>query len=180
LAELSSIARASLGLLAALSLLTIACDAPPTLPTPSTPPAGPQPTTTTIVVVVTMPPPPATASPTIPPAAPVAAVAPDQLLTLVSDGISVPPRFTLAGGDYEVSWAAVRPAADRDCTFSAMLMSEPLVSPSTLQTLGPRLMTEGATLTGSTRMSGLGAGGYTLRSTGDCRWTVTIRPLQAR
>jgi hypothetical protein len=167
----------TLGLLATLGLLTAACETAPALPSPT---AGPPPTTTTIVVVVTVPPPPATASPTAAPAVPPPTVAPDQLLTLASDGISAPPRFTLAGGDYEVSWVATRPVADRDCTFDAMMMSEPSVSPFTLQMLGPRIMTDGTTMTGSTRLSGLGAGGYTLRSTGDCRWTVTIRPLQTR
>ncbi len=131
-------------------------------------------------MIVIMPTPLPLASPTPLPSFPTPVVAPDQVLNLASDGVSSPPGFTLAGGDYDISWVAARPAPDRECTFDAMLMSDASVSPFTLRTLGPRIMTADTPISGNVRLSGLGPGGYTLRSTGTCRWTATIRPLLVR
>ena len=61
----------------------------------------------------------------------------DSVVTLTSDGLSVPGRFTLAGGDYLFSWVINRPTDERGCVFDALLTSEPTVSPLTLRSLGP-------------------------------------------
>jgi hypothetical protein len=73
-----------------------------------------------------------------------------------------------------------RPPKEAGCFFDAMLISEPSVSPFTLQTLGPWTVAPSAGHSGSKRIDRLGAGGYTLRPNGDCPWTVTITPLQGR
>jgi hypothetical protein len=163
-------------MLVALAIQVTACTSAPARPTP----AAPQATPTTIVVIVTVPPIP-TSSPT-PIVAPLASpnVGPDRVLTLTSDGTSTPPRFTLAGGDYLFSWVVVRPTDERGCTFGALLTPEPSVSPPTVQALGPLTILPNGGLSGSKQLVGLGPGGYTLRPSGDCRWTVTVTPLQGR
>ena len=117
----------------------------------------------------------------MPPVAPPPAPSgPEQPLRLASDGIVAPPAFRLAGGSYVFTWDVPRPAAPAGCFFSAMLTSEPSVSPFTLQTLGPWTVAPTNGYSGSKRIEGLGAGGYSLRPTGDCPWTITITPFQGR
>jgi hypothetical protein len=163
-------------MLVSLAALVVACSPPPAPPATSLPQATP----TTIVVIVTVPPPGPTSVPTPVPALPSPPAGADRVITLMSDGVSVPPAFRLAGGDYVFAWTVPRPRSERGCTFDAMLISEPSVSPFTLQTLGPWAVSPAAGLTGSKRIAGLGAGGYALRPNGDCPWTVTITPVQAR
>jgi hypothetical protein len=159
-----------------LTVLVVTCGAPPEQPTP----AVARPTPTTIVVIVTVAPPGPTSAPTPVVALPSPPPAIDRVLTLVSDGLSAPLRFTLAGGDYLFAWVVPRAPNGRDCTFDALLVSEPTVSPARMQPLGPQSVIADAGLTGSRRIAGLGAGGYVLRPNGDCQWTVTITPLGSR
>ena len=168
--------RACLLVSAALSLL--ACSSPSGTGQSSSPAAAPTPTT--IVVVVTVAPVPTATSPTpVPPVAlPPTDPGPERALRLTSDGILAPPAFRLVGGSYLFAWEVPRPTDPAGCFFGAMLMSEPSVSPFTLQTLGPWTVPPTEGHTGSRRLDGLGAGGYSLRPTGDCSWTITITPLR--
>jgi hypothetical protein len=164
-------------LLACLSLVLVACDPAPARP-PT--PVGPPPTPTTIVVVVTVPPPSPTTSPTPLPPPPSPNVGSDRLLTIASDGTSIPPRFTLAGGNYLFAWVVPRPTNPRGCTFDVLVVPEPSVSPSTVQPLGPIMLGPEGGMTGNRNLSRLGPGDYTLKPNGDCPWTITITPLGNR
>jgi hypothetical protein len=171
-------AHVSTGLLIALVLSAIACGQPSggASSSATTPPSTP----TTIVMIVTVPPVPTLASPTPAPriaAPPPAPPGPEQVLRLNSDGVTSPPAFRLAGGSYLFSWEVPRPTKEGGCFFSAMLTSEPSVSPFILQSLGPWTVAPTAGHAGSRRLDGLGAGGYSLRPTGDCPWTITITPI---
>ena len=163
-------------MLICLAVILVACDAAPASP-PT--PAAPLATPTTIFVVITVPPIP-TSSPT--PIVPVSSpgVVTDRIGALTSDGTAIPPPFTLAGGDYLFSWMVAQPTTDRGCTFAALLTPGPSVSPSTVQTLGPLTILPDSRLTGSKQVVGLGAGDYTLRPSGDGRWSVTVTPLRGR
>ena len=166
--------------LIAVTLVLGSCSAPASDPAPPTLPVMGTPTT--IVMVVTVPPISTVAKPTqVPaPAMPTATPGPESAIKLTSDGISTPPGFRLAGGDYMFAWDVPRPTSEAGCFFGAMLTSEPSVSPFTLQTLGPWTVAATAGYSGSKRIDGLGAGGYTLRPNGDCPWTVTITPIRGR
>ena len=166
-------------LLGALVLSAVACGQPSQDASPLA--AAPTSTPTTIVMVVTVPPVPTLASPTPAPrivAPPPAPPGPEQVLRLNSDGVTSPPAFRLAGGSYLFSWEVPRPTKEGGCFFSAMLTSEPSVSPFTLQSLGPWTVAPTAGHSGSRRLDGLGAGAYSLRPTGDCPWTITITPIR--
>jgi hypothetical protein len=169
-----------------LTLLLAACSAPqPVAPAPTLPPTPAViATPTTIVVIITVPPV-ATAPRPVPspiPAlsGPTPAAGPENPLRLSSDGISTPPAFRLAGGDYVFAWEVPRPPNPAGCYFGAMLQSEPSVSPFTLQLLGPWTVEPTDGYAGSRRINGLGSGGYMLRPGGDCPWTITITPLRGR
>lgn len=161
-------------------LVIVACDAPLAGGSAQTP--GPAPTPTTVVMIVVVSPVPTSANPTPAPpvSVPPAPLGPENPLRLSSDGVVGPPPFRLAGGSYVFSWEVPRPTKDAGCYFSAMLTSEPSVSPFTLQSLGPWTVAPTAGHSGSRRLDGLGAGGYLLRPTGDCPWTVTITPIGSR
>ena len=163
--------------LVGMILFVLACGSPLS-GGPSTP-LGPAPTPTTLVMIVVVTPVPTSASPT--PAALLAApptpLGPESPIRLASDGVVAPPAFRLAGGSYVFAWEVPRPTKEGGCFFSAMLTSEPAVSPFTLQSLGPWTVAPTAGHSGSRRLDGLGAGGYVLRPTGDCPWTVTITPI---
>jgi hypothetical protein len=168
--------------LVGLLLLIAACSAAPPAESPPQAPAAPQPAAspTTIVMVVTVPPIPTFERPTQPPAPvlPTPTPAPESPFKLMSDGITSPPGFRLAGGDYLFSWEVAPTTKPNGCYFGAVLTSEPSVSPFTLQTLGPWTVDSGAGHTGSRRFNGLGAGAYALRPNGDCPWTVTVTPIR--
>jgi hypothetical protein len=102
------------------------------------------------------------------------------VLRLISDGVVAPPAFRLAGGSYLFAWDVPRPTNPSGCFFGAMLTSEASVSPFTLQSLGPWTVPPTDGHAGSKRIDGLGAGGYSLRPTGDCPWTITVTPIQGR
>ena len=167
-------------ILTALLVSVLACSPAPSGVAPVTP--SPASTPTTIVVVVTAAPAPTTTRPTpVPPAAPPPKIAgPERALRLTSDGVVAPPAFRLAGGSYLFAWEVPRPTDPAGCFFGAMLTSEPSVSPFILQTLGPWTVPPTAGHAGSRRLDGLGAGGYSLRPTGDCPWTITVTPIPGR
>ena len=163
-----------------LVLLLVACSSEPPGVSPG-PPASPA-TPTTIVIVVTVPPIPTAAPPTrVPsPVIPTAAAGPEQAQQMTSDGISTPPSFRLAGGDYVLAWEVPRPTVRGGCSFGAVLTSEPSVAPFTLQTLGPWTVEPTSGYSGSKWIDGLSTGSYTLRPSGDCPWTVTVTPMPGR
>ena len=150
-----------------------AAGTPSPVPTaPSVAPASIAPTASLVPTATeTATAPPTQALPT-PSAAP---VAPTKPVVLTGSGTKNTRPFTLAGGDYTVTWSATA-RSGMGCYHAAQLVLA--ADPSSGKDIGSALTEDDKTYSDETNLYGLERGRYYVAANSGCNWKIAIAPLQ--